>query len=211
MPKSIVPEEAKSKRVPDKPAAARISYRNLNQPKQSIESIQQKKAPKQAITRKKISLRPSLDPSSADVYILYTFQKITNCIHRCSPRGNPLASLWPFHDSRRNLTNDYLWKLELSQFQTQTLAVEKQNYSWKDTVGPSQSQKFARRLPLQNATSAGTGAEVHEMLLSKVDLWGGKCRRRESGTCHIATCAGPKCNHFSNFEKLMVGRFQVRR
>lgn len=60
MPKSIVPEEAKSKRVPDKPAAARISYRNLNQPKQSI---QQNKAPKQAMTRNKISLRPSLDPS----------------------------------------------------------------------------------------------------------------------------------------------------
>ena len=126
-------------------------------------------------------------------------------------RGNSLASLWPFHDSRSNLTNYYLWKLELSQFQTQTLAVEKQNYSWKVTVGPFQSQKFARRLPLQNKTSAVTGAEVYEMLLSKVDLWGGKCRRRESGTCHIATWAGQKRNHYSNFEKLTVGRFQVRR
>lgn len=89
MPKSIVPEEAKSKRVPDKPAAARISYRNLNQPKQWI---QQNKAPKQAMTRNKISLRPSLDPSSADEYILYTFQKITNCIHR---DAHPGAIRWP--------------------------------------------------------------------------------------------------------------------
>ena len=161
MPKRIVPEEAKSKRVPDKPRCSQNQLPEFESTQAVNRVNPTKKAPKQAMTRNETSLRPSLDPSSADEYILYTFQNITNCIHRCSPQGNPLASLWPFHDSRSNLTNDYLWKLELSQFQTQTLAVEKQNYSWKVTVGPFQSQKFARRLPLQNATSAVTGAEVH--------------------------------------------------
>lgn len=75
---------------------ARCSQNQL-QEFESTEAVNPtKNAPKQAMTRNKISLRPSLDPSSADVYILYTFPKITNC-NQTVYIAHPGAIRWPLH------------------------------------------------------------------------------------------------------------------
>ena len=115
--------------------------------------------------------------SSADVhiyiYIVYTIiiyiLYITYCIHRCSPLPGQSAH-WPFHGP------------------SMTAGVAKRVGSWETELllktdgWPVSIAEFARRLPLKKTILAVTSAEVHKKLLSKVDLWGGKCRHRESST-----------------------------